>query len=214
MNYAELFETARSDIERSGVNDAPARNLWRALTLGFLFQNPRALRTVGAVTRLYQRSGIEAAVRTFGLTMFLPATLRRLEPQAPRMATAFSNRLIARHESPRSEVRYRVALLTGCIQDLVFPDVNRDTADVLLSNGCSVETPSPQPCCGSLHAHNGELDLAREQARRMIDLFPPEQVRLRSSRMPAVADRTCDSTGICSKPIRATATRRAPGTRS
>ncbi len=43
----ELFETARSDIERSGVNDAPARNFWRALTLGFLFQKPRALRTVG-----------------------------------------------------------------------------------------------------------------------------------------------------------------------
>ncbi len=68
-----------------------------------------------------------------------------------------------------------MALLTGCIQDLVFPNVNRDTADVLLANGCAVETPSPQPCCGSLHAHNGELDLARDQARRMIDLFPPDR---------------------------------------
>ena len=96
--------------------------------------------------------------------MFLPATLRRLEPQTPRMAAAFSNRLIAPSESPRGEARYRVALLTGCIQDLVFSNVNRDTADVLLANGCAVDTPSPQPCCGSLHAHNGELDLAREQA--------------------------------------------------
>ena len=60
VNYAELFETARSDIERSGINDAPARNLWRALTLGFLFRNPRALRVVGLLTRIYQRSGIEA----------------------------------------------------------------------------------------------------------------------------------------------------------
>ena len=41
VNYAELFETARSDIEQSGINDAPARSLWRALTLGFLFRNPR-----------------------------------------------------------------------------------------------------------------------------------------------------------------------------
>ena len=68
-----------------------------------------------------------------------------------------------------------MALLTGCIQDLVFPNVNRDTADVLIANGCAVQTPSPQPCCGSLHAHNGELELAREQARRMIDLFPPDR---------------------------------------
>jgi glycolate oxidase iron-sulfur subunit len=173
VNYAELFETARSDIERSGINDAPARNFWRALTLGFLFRNPRALRLVGLLTRWYQRSGVETAVRTFGLTMFLPATLRRLEPQAPRMAPAFSERLIAAVESPPGQARYRVALLTGCIQDLVFPHVNRDTADVLLANGCTVETPPLQPCCGSLHAHNGELDLAREQARRMLDLFPP-----------------------------------------
>jgi glycolate oxidase iron-sulfur subunit len=175
VDYTELFETARSDIERSGINDAPARNLWRGLTLGFLFRNPRVLRFAGLLTRLYQRSGIEAAVRTFGLTMFLPAALRRLEPQTPRVAGAFSNRLIAPVESPRGEARYRVALLTGCIQDLVFPDVNRDTADVLLANGCTVDTPSLQPCCGSLHAHNGELDLAREQARRMLDLFPPDR---------------------------------------
>ncbi len=48
VNYAELFETARGDIEQSGINDAPARNFWRALTLGFLFRNPRALRAAGA----------------------------------------------------------------------------------------------------------------------------------------------------------------------
>ena len=29
VNYTELFETARSDIERSGVNEAPARTFWR-----------------------------------------------------------------------------------------------------------------------------------------------------------------------------------------
>ena len=51
VNYAELFETARSDIEQSGINDAPARNVWRALTLGFLFRNPRAMRAAGVVMR-------------------------------------------------------------------------------------------------------------------------------------------------------------------
>ncbi len=72
-------------------------------------------------------------------------------------------------------MRGRVALLTGCVQDLVFPDINRDTADVALANGFEVETPRSQPCCGSLHAHNGELDMARTLARRLIDLVPPER---------------------------------------
>jgi glycolate oxidase iron-sulfur subunit len=36
-----------------------------------------------------------------------------------------------------------------------------------------VITPRSQSCCGSLHAHNGELEMARELARKNIDQFPP-----------------------------------------
>src|SRR3954463_3274450 len=35
VNYAELFETARSDIERSGVQKGAARGFWRTVTLRF-----------------------------------------------------------------------------------------------------------------------------------------------------------------------------------
>ncbi len=157
VNYAVLFETARSDIQAAGVGRTFKRRFWRAVTLRFLFMRPPALRTAGRALRLYQRSGLQAMVRRTGLTRLLPADLRRLEPQAPAIAPAFSDALIARQEQPSGGRRARVALLTGCVQDLVFPDVNRDTADVLLANGCEVDTPSPQPCCGSLHAHNGDL---------------------------------------------------------
>jgi len=175
VNYAELLETARSDIERSHVRSSPARWFWRRLSLGYLFMHPRALRAAGRLLRFYQRSGFESLVRRTGLVRLLPSSLNRLEPQAPRMARAFSNALIAPQERPPGDARYRVALLTGCVQDLVFPDVNRDTADVLLANGCVVDTPRVQPCCGSLHAHNGERELARTLARRMIDRFPPDR---------------------------------------
>jgi glycolate oxidase iron-sulfur subunit len=68
-----------------------------------------------------------------------------------------------------------VALLTGCVQDLVFSNINRDTVDVLLANDCSVHTAPGQPCCGSLHAHNGETELAATTAKRLMDLVPAEQ---------------------------------------
>ncbi len=175
VNYAELFETARSDIELNNAQPGLARRFWRGLTLGFLFMHPRALRIVGRATRTYQRSGLESFVRRSGVLRLLPASLRRLEPQSPRMADRFSNSLIAAHEQPPGPARYRVAMLTGCVQDLVFSDVNRDTVDVLLANGCAVDTPAEQPCCGSLHAHNGDVRRARTLARRMIDLFPPDR---------------------------------------
>jgi glycolate oxidase iron-sulfur subunit len=175
VNYAEAFEAARSDIELSQAHPGLARKFWRALTLGFLFMQPRTLRGAARILGVYQRSGLESLVRRFGLIKLLPPSLRRLEPQTPRIASRFSNARIAAHEEPDGTARYRVALLTGCIQDLVFPDVNRDTADVLLANGCTVDTPPVQPCCGSLHAHNGDLDGARTLARRMIELFPPDR---------------------------------------
>jgi glycolate oxidase iron-sulfur subunit len=175
VDYAELFETARSDIEAQHAQPGARRTFWRAVTLGFLFVHPRALRAAGWLLRLYQGTGAEALARRSGATRLLPASLRRLEPQTPRVAPAFSNALIAPREAPGGQPRYRVALLTGCIQDLVFSDVNRDTADVLLANGCAVETPPVQPCCGSLHAHNGDTDRAKLLARRMIDLLPPDR---------------------------------------
>jgi glycolate oxidase iron-sulfur subunit len=174
VDYGQLFETARADIESSGINGSGARTFWRFLTLRVLFMHPRLLRMAGRLLRFYQRCGLESLVRRLGLMRLLPENLQRLEPQTPRMAEKFSNERIARHEQPAGGSKYRVALLTGCVQDLTFSEINRDTADALLANGCSVHTPPVQPCCGSLHGHNGEPGMAATLARRMIDLLPPE----------------------------------------
>jgi glycolate oxidase iron-sulfur subunit len=175
VQYGVLFETARSHIRQAGADESAKRRFWRAVTLRFLFMRPHALRAAGRVLRWYQQTGLQALARRLRVTSLLPADLRRLEPQAPPIAKQYSNRLIAPREEPDAPARFRVALLTGCVQDLVFADVNRDTADVLLANGCAIETPPSQPCCGSLHAHNGELAQAATLARRMIDLFPPDR---------------------------------------
>ena len=176
VNYVELFETARADVERSRVQGPGQRDFWRWLTLEVLFMKPRLLRAVGVVLRIYQQSGLETLVRRLGLTRLAPKGLRELEPQSPKMAAAFSDEIIDEVEQPREKPRYRVGLLTGCMQDLVFPDVNRSTADVLLENGCEVITPRNQSCCGSLHGHNGATHLAKELARRQLDEFDVESL--------------------------------------
>src|SRR5690606_28818744 len=66
VQYATLFEAARADIERSGVNQNLKRDFWRSLTLKLLFQRPALLRAAGAALRLYQRSGLEGFVRRTG----------------------------------------------------------------------------------------------------------------------------------------------------
>jgi len=176
VKYATLFETARSAVEEAELPQSVSRRFWRWLTLRFLFMNPARLRFVGHVLRWVQEYELDVLAREWGLTRLLPADLQRLEPQAPRICSAFSSDLIRETESPTTQTgkRWRVALLTGCVQDLAFSDINRDTVDVLLANGCEVYTAPEQPCCGSLHSHNGAQDLAQTLARRMIDLLPPE----------------------------------------
>lgn len=170
VNYAELFETARAEVERAGVAQNPERDFWRWLTLNVMFMHPRLLRLAGWGLRLWQKSGLDMKLRRVKFFGLLPKKLRDLEPQTPKVSPEFSDALIEPVETPM-EKKYRVGLLTGCIQDLAFSNINRDTADVLLANGCEVVTPRAQSCCGSLHAHNGAVELARELARRQIDSF-------------------------------------------
>jgi len=102
--------------------------------------------------------------------------LRDLHAIQPKICDKFSFDLIRETEMPTTARRYRVALLTGCVQDVAYSNVNRDTVDVLLANGCEVFTPRRQVCCGSLMGHNGELRLARELALQNLDAFPLEEL--------------------------------------
>ena len=175
VNYAELFEHARAEAEQSGVLDSPKRSAIRSFTLRWLFMDLNRLQLVGRVLRLYQQLGLQTFVRRSGILKLLPKRLRELEAMTPTVQPKFSAELIAPVTPAIGAKRYRVALLTGCAQDLIFSDVNRDTAEVLARNGCEVITPPEQLCCGSLHAHNGEWELAQRLARKQIDQFPPEQ---------------------------------------
>jgi glycolate oxidase iron-sulfur subunit len=61
----------------------------------------------------------------------------------------------------------RVALLAGCVQSVVFGDVNAATARVLNAEGYDVHVPRAQGCCGALHAHAGRLDEGVARARSL-----------------------------------------------
>ncbi len=175
VNYAELFEHARAEVEASGVLRSPPRNVIRSLAIHWLFANMGRLQTLGLLLRLYQQLGLQKLVRRSGFLKLLPKRLRQLEASTPDIQPYFSAETIAPVTPAIGRARYRVAMLTGCAQDLIFSDINRDTVEVLARNGCEVVTPSEQNCCGSLHAHNGEWESAQNLARKQIDQFPPEQ---------------------------------------
>src|SRR6267154_2013610 len=175
VNYAELFEHARAEVEAAGVLKSARRNLVRGFAIRGLFMSQNRLELAGRALRLYQQLGFQRLLRKSGVLKLLPKRMRELEAITPDIQPAFSAELIAPVTPAMGRKKYRVALLIGCAQDLIFSDVNRDTAEVLARNGCEVITPPEQLCCGSLHAHNGEWELAQQLARKQLDQFPPDQ---------------------------------------
>ena len=74
----------------------------------------------------------------------------------------------------RGERRARVALLTGCAQQVLDPDINTATIEVLARNGVEVVIPSGQCCCGGLAWHAGDWSAAQAFARRNLAAFPAD----------------------------------------
>ena len=74
----------------------------------------------------------------------------------------------------QGERRARVALLAGCAQQVLDPDINVATIEVLTRNGIEVVVPESQGCCGGLSWHTGDLGAAQAFARKNLAAFPAD----------------------------------------
>ena len=62
-------------------------------------------------------------------------------------------------------------MISGCVQRVFFPRVNQATIRVLAAEGCDVQVPDGQGCCGALSMHAGREHEAKSLARALIDAF-------------------------------------------
>ena len=152
VRYDLLIEQTREVVEEE--YDRPAGD-WLLRTLVFsVFPYRRRLRVALALSPL-------ASV--------LPGKLRALgdlAPPWPRGGTVPAGTVPAVRER-----RGRVGLLTGCVQSVVFGDVNTATARVLSAEGFEVVTPADQACCGALHLHAGRREEGRRRAKAIGERF-------------------------------------------
>jgi glycolate oxidase iron-sulfur subunit len=70
--------------------------------------------------------------------------------------------------------RARVALLAGCVQQALDPEINHATLRVLAANGVEAVVPRGQGCCGALALHAGEEERARNRASRLLGALPAD----------------------------------------
>ena len=133
-----------------------------------LLPNPRRLRLAAGLLRLLQRLGIQRALGSSALFCRVPEQLRPWLALGPKLPARFFSTSQSFYPS-RGARRLRVALFTGCVMPLIYPEVHGATIRVLQQNGCDVLVPAEQRCCGALSRHAGERSsleaLAQENAR-------------------------------------------------
>jgi len=162
VQYGPLIEKTRAQIEQH--YDRPAgERMFRSLLFSLL-PYPGRLRI--AMAPLVVLGPILRAIAPI-----LPRRLRSVIAVAPQPTLGSLTSSAPEHTPAKGSSRLKAGVLIGCVQRLAFPHVNRATIDVLAAEGCTVEAPAAQGCCGALALHAGNIDQARELARHNIEVF-------------------------------------------
>lgn len=166
VEYGQLLEHSREELLRAQPKSDFTDKALR-FALRHLWLSPMRLRLFFGAARLFRNLGLARLLlksRLFSRrTAFALALLESSRPILPKRVTS---RPVQSDSS-----RENVSMFTGCVGEGLFARVNRATARVLRANGFNVAAPPDQVCCGALHAHAGDLEGARELAKRNIAAF-------------------------------------------
>ena len=172
--YGRLIEATMAQVERKRKPSMIARAASSLLLRGIVPHQGR-LALVAKAMRMYRGLGIQAAVRKSGALRLVSKGLAELEMTSPEVQSrAFKAK--GQVIPAVGERRARVALLSGCVMPLVHGPQMDAVTRVLARNGCEVVVAANQACCGAIHSHVGDIEMARELARRNVDAFLGEPV--------------------------------------
>ena len=169
VKYGPLLEATRAQANRVGNVSTGLRVA--NLMLKHVVAKPGRLRVLAGALRMYQRSGLQWLVRRTGVLKLLPGGLARAEKLTPVISDRMFRTPDCSVLPAAGEAKYRVGFLTGCIMSVAFAEVHRASLRVLARNHCEVVIPRDQVCCGALSVHNGDLETARDLARKNIEAF-------------------------------------------
>jgi glycolate oxidase iron-sulfur subunit len=169
VQYGRLIEAGRSQIERRYERPLPER-IQRSFIFS-LFPYPGRLKLLLPLFYLYQKLGIKGLIESTGILKSVSPGLARMEEMLPAVSSPLVPRALPEVVPARGQKRFRVAMLTGCVQSVFFSKTNEATVRVLAENGCEVIIPRNQGCCGALSVHSGRLSEGREFARHLIRSF-------------------------------------------
>ncbi len=162
--YGKIFEHVRHEHVATGrakpslLLRGMAKLVARPALMNWAFLPARVLRTAGLLPHRFVFAG---------------------QPSATQSTAEYAAWLMSR----RQPTGPRVALLTGCLMESLFREINFATVRVLIENNVQVIVPRDQGCCGAFQEHTG-LDgvvALQEQSRRVFGPLDIDAVVTNSS---------------------------------
>ncbi len=159
VEYGDLLVSYRG-LQEASLQRAPLDALARKLVMETL-PYPKRFRLAAQAGKLGSALGKALPAAFASMLNLLPAELPAPLPM-PAVLPA------------QGERRGTVALLPGCVQQVLTPAINYTAAQLLAANGVEVHNPPGAGCCGSILLHIGAEEKARQLARRNFAQFPAD----------------------------------------
>ncbi|MDQ0272321.1 (Fe-S)-binding protein [Cytobacillus purgationiresistens] len=171
VDVGGLIEEARGQVRQAmpltGWQGAVSK-----LFLRGIFPHDSRLNSLGGLLKFYQKSGMQTLVRRTKLIQVMPKHLVEMEAIMPEVKKPIKKKYKSENViKAKGETKREVAMLTGCVMDVMFSDINESTINVLTKNGSAVVIPKNQTCCGALHVHAGDREMGRKLAKQNIEAF-------------------------------------------
>jgi len=165
VNYMHLIDHGRSHIEKTYKRPFMDRFIRNFLSI--TLSTSINFRMVAILTRL---------IKPF--SFFFPKKIRKMISLMP---IKFPSKKLATMEiyptQNKKKTVARVALLTGCVQKVISPQINEATIRLLNRHGIEVVVSKKINCCGSLNHHMGKSDLAQKNFKNNILIWHDEYLK-------------------------------------
>lgn len=164
VQYGALLEHTRDHVEHHYQRPWFQRFL-RRIAIERVFPFPTRMKLALLPLR---------GLRWIGLDRWLPKFLKDAAALVPRDAQGVDLKETYGVEAAggvASGIPQSVGFVSGCVMPVLFGATQHNSIHLLNRQGLEVKVPRDQGCCGALYAHSGQLELARECARKNIAAF-------------------------------------------
>ena len=172
VEYGLLLESSREELLRAQPKSELTDRMLR-FVLRHVWLSPARLRILFGAARVFRDVGLPRVLIKTRVARLLSRRvefgLALLESSRPIFAPRERKKLTSARASDANPTP--LCLFAGCVGEGLFARVNRATERVLGANGFQVDIPKAQVCCGALHAHAGDLEGARQLAKKNIAAF-------------------------------------------